>query len=43
MRKRKTRPVETPEEKPVQPSPEDLARAIFRDADRKLAKKLSAK
>ena len=33
----------TPVSKPPPVSPEDLARAIFRDADRKLAEKLAEK
>jgi hypothetical protein len=42
MGKENPPPVKSPE-KPVRVSPEDLARAIFRDADRKLAKKLETK
>ena len=43
MPKPKPRPVRIPDTKPDPTSPEDLARAIFRDADRKLAAKLGDK
>ena len=38
----KKRPVHIPKTKPMPKSPEDLAGAIFRDADRRLAEKLAA-